>query len=221
MGIARGRGWCQAHYMRWYTTGDAGTELIVRRERGRICSVEGCSRKHQGRGFCDRHLGRFIATGDAGPAEIEARRPDAICSVADCEKIIRRGGRGWCSAHYQRWRKTGDPASPLTFGRLEDVGYGAMHSRLRKHDRASNHPCVDCGQPAQHWAYDHADPNEKRDERLGVPFSTDPAHYRPMCQPCHRRFDVSHMPVVVCSVDGCGRPQKARALCEKHYRKPL
>ena len=224
-GFAHTKGWCQAHYARWKNTGDVGSPVVVRRHRGRQCSIDGCDRKHRGRGYCDGHLRRFISTGDPGPAEFEARNPGAICSIEECEKPIRGGGRGWCNAHYVRWSTTGSPTTPFlshTYNWVgDDASYGVVHQRIRKaKGRAADHLCISCGKSARHWSYDHLDPAEKTDAKLGVPYSLDPAHYQPMCQPCHRRFDVSHMPIVICTVDGCEKPQKGRSLCKQHYKPP-
>lgn len=82
--------------------------------------------------------------------------------------------------------------------RTDDAGYTAAHARCKK-DRGpiATHSCVDCGTQAQHWSYNHTDP----DERLGtsgrslepVPYSLDPNHYSPRCVPCHKRFDLGHL----------------------------
>ncbi len=215
------RGWCFAHYMRWRATGDVGSPVVKRRQRGRKCSVEGCDRKHQGRGFCDTHLQRFLKYGDPGSAEIEPRRPGALCSIDGCEKPI--SGRGWCEQHYQRWRKTGDPLTPKSEHGARWIGdaanYDTVHQRVRKaRGRASGYECVSCGQAAEQWAYDHADPDERWCLKHKRPFSLSLEHYSPMCITCHRRFDVLHMPEIECTVEGCNRPQKARALCGKHYQ---
>lgn len=222
-GTAKARGWCQAHYMRWRTTGDTGPALVVRRQAGRTCSVDGCTRPHSGRGFCGTHLRRFNLYGDPGPAEIEARNPGAVCKIDGCARPAE--GRGWCNAHYLRWRATGDPLTPLLehapAWRGDAVGYSGLHRRLRKaRGRVSELVCVECGNPAQHWAYDHADPDEKFDAQRGLPFSTDLDRYQPMCQPCHRRFDVAHLPPKHCAVPGCSAPYKAKGYCERHYRTP-
>ena len=42
-------------------------------------------------------------------------------------------------------------------------------------------PCAVCGEPATHRSYDGLDPNEQRDPHTGRSYSTDMAHYRPMC----------------------------------------
>ena len=214
------RGWCFAHYMRWRTTGDTGPAKVKRRTRGRKCSLDGCERKHQGRGFCDTHLQRFLKYGDAGSAEIEPRNPGAECSIAECASPA--AGRGWCEKHYQRWRKTGDPLTPKGEHGAQWIGdaanYDTVHQRVRRaRGRAKEYACAECGEAANHWAYDHKDPAERWCLKYRRPFSLDLSHYLPMCVTCHRRFDVQHMPRIECKIEGCERPQKARALCSKHY----
>lgn len=218
-GIQKTRGWCQAHYMRWWTTGSVGTAPVLRRPKGRTCSLDGCDRPHSGRGFCEAHLRRFRANGDPGPVEIEPRRPGAKCSIDGCGRPV--DSRGWCNAHYLRWRTTGDPLTPLPEhgpGWVGDaVTYSGMHIRLRKRrGPASGYSCT-CGERADHWAYDHTDPAPKFNAK-GQPYSTDPGRYQPMCKTCHRRMDADRTRLKVCSVDGCGREHHARGLCGKHYQ---
>lgn len=70
--------------------------------------------------------------------------------------------------------------------------YAAMHSRLNhRRGLARRRACVDCGQPARHWSYDHADPNEVT-SASGLEYSTEPAHYAPRCRSCHFAFDQAY-----------------------------
>ena len=41
--------------------------------------------------------------------------------------------------------------------------------------------CALCGEPATHRGYDGLDPNEQRDPYTGRSYSTDMAHYKPLC----------------------------------------
>ena len=65
----------------------------------RICSVEGCDRKHEGHGYCKRHLDRFRRTGraerdwDNGPVAM-------ICAVDGCDN--KRAAHGYCKLHWNR-----------------------------------------------------------------------------------------------------------------------
>jgi hypothetical protein len=73
--------------------------------------------------------------------------------------------------------------------RADAITYGAAHDRVRASlGSARRHTCVACGEPADDWAYNHADPEEKTSPD-GYPYSVNPQHYQPMCVPCHRHFD--------------------------------
>ena len=48
-------------------------------------------------------------------------------------------------------------------------------------DSALITPCAVCGEPAAHRRYDGLDPNEQRDPHTGRSYSTDMAHYHPLC----------------------------------------
>lgn len=66
----------------------------------------------------------------------------------------------------------------------------ATHARLRKvRGPAKLLACVKCDGPAQEWAYDGLDPDERTGENSSgnrVTYSTDLGHYRPLCRPCHK-----------------------------------
>jgi hypothetical protein len=78
--------------------------------------------------------------------------------------------------------------------RSDDAGYGAAHGRLNQdRGRAKTHACIDCSNPAQHWSYNHDDPDELIAYGLsanGVAYSLDSSHYSPRCVPCHKIFDL-------------------------------
>jgi hypothetical protein len=48
-------------------------------------------------------------------------------------------------------------------------------------ESANSTPCAVCGGPATHWSYDGLDPNEQRNRHTGQAYSTDMAHYQPLC----------------------------------------
>ena len=105
-----------------------------------------------------------------------------------------------CDLHYQRYRKWGDPYwhdGPPTgmhnaSWKNHDICYGTAHERVRdQRGKASDRLCCSCGQQAQHWAYDHGDPDE-RSSQWG-PYSLDLDHYQAMCVPCHKQFDLARL----------------------------
>lgn len=68
------------------------------------------------------------------------------------------------------------------------VNYRSAHGRVTlRRGRASDYLCP-CGQRAEDWAYDHEDSSEHKSPS-GLAYSMDPQHYKPMCKPCHARFD--------------------------------
>lgn len=71
------------------------------------------------------------------------------------------------------------------------ASYENVHLRVKAaRGRAADHSCVECSGPAAHWAYDHADPDERRDAT--GPYSLDVSRYQPMCVLCHKRMDMAY-----------------------------
>lgn len=163
-------------------------------KHGPLCSIPDCGRPSHLRGWCRRHYDRWRDTGEAG-GPIEERRPakGLMCSVGGCDREARQ--RGWCMAHYQRWYATGEkPTGPIEdqWRRHEWVSYSGMHARLKRESGfACDLPCIDCGNPAADWSYDHRDPEELIYVRNGRPrpYSLDPERYDPRCKSCHIEFD--------------------------------
>lgn len=151
----------------------------------RTCDVDGCDRKHEGLGFCAAHYQRFKRNGDPGPAEIQG--PRQPCDVEGCDRMS--NAKGYCDAHYRRWRNNGDPGGPK-IKVLDAKSYVGMHIKVaRERGKAAEHRCHDCDAPADDWAYDHSDPNERYRREWGCPYSLDIYRYRPLCRPCHIEFD--------------------------------
>lgn len=76
-----------------------------------------------------------------------------------------------------------------------EPSYRNTHARIRDWKGSARKQTCACGAPARDWAYDHGDPDERKDVTIsyGVPrpvtYSLDPSHYTPMCKPCHTSFD--------------------------------
>lgn len=112
-----------------------------------------------------------------------------------------------CGTHYQRWRRNGDPlASTIRRGPEhyawtgDDATYAAVHQRLYSlHGLARLRACRLCEKPAVQWAYTYGAPDERvGDDGHGrsMPYSTDLTYYVALCNPCHRRLDLRHLPVI-------------------------
>lgn len=169
------------------------------------CTVDGCSKlqQRQGLAVCEAHYYRMRRTGSFGDTVVVAKRPRKLtCDYPDCGA----GGRvtrGLCAAHYSRWLRYGttelqghipQPGADNVNWRGDGIGYSAAHMRVRSmRGPATDHHCVDCGGPAVHWSYDHADPAEQRGAPAPgdkpLPFSPDSDHYQPRCVSCHKHFD--------------------------------
>lgn len=159
----------------------------------RTCSIPGCVGAHVARGLCGRHYKQASVRGTLPPG-VRPPSNDGPCSVEGCEKGAQ--ARGLCTKHYQRMRIRGttDAWSPPKGEESPgwvggEATYRTVHSRLvAARGKASNHECVDCGDTAREWSYDHTDPESKHDDR-GGDYSVDLDRYEPRCRTCHFYFD--------------------------------
>jgi hypothetical protein len=182
------RGLCRKHYDCWARHGDPLWESAPR-----LCSIEGCDRKHFGRGWCRKHHRAWWMYGDPLANKTRPLAVPRTCSVEGCDRDETVKRLQLCGTHYARWKSTGDPLGLRERrggSRHVFVGNDAAHFRvIHDRGRASTHQCVDCGQVAAHWSYDNADPNELP-SKDGT-YSLDVWHYQPRCARCHKRFDVA------------------------------
>lgn len=157
-----------------------------------LCTFQGCTKPpKRRRGLCTGHVYQRQHGKPLTP--LRPRRangaPPEPCAVDGCTKTPKRNRRR-CSMHTARINRHGDPAvCKPNSTRKPDPAYRSVHSRLAS-DRgpARQYPCVDCGDQAQHWSYDHTDPAELRSPG-GQPYSLDPQRYKPRCVRCHIAFD--------------------------------
>lgn len=157
------------------------------------CSVGGCDAKHLARGYCKVHYQRWITSGDPGPAHLLKVTNQSQCSVANCDRAAR--SRHLCAKHYKRWQVFGEAGIERISERdsSHTVSYRGAHRRVEAaFGSARLHTCVECGDTASEWSYDHKDPEEVLDGR-GIPYSIIPEFYKPMCISCHRNFDLAHI----------------------------
>lgn len=117
---SKSRGWCQAHYMRWYTTGDVRADEPLQPYGQQGCKIEGCEDATKGaRGWCGKHYARWRKNGDPhDPGRTERSLAERLWEKVDVGHplgcwmwtggshplgygVIRRGGReeGTVGAH--------------------------------------------------------------------------------------------------------------------------
>lgn len=171
------------------------------------CKVENCEKPLKQRGFCYAHYMKNWRYGTPtpvhGPKWIDIRGQRFGTLV-----VVDRVGRQWrclCDCGNERLANAGclnREGARNTCGvegahMRRYVGYGAAHERVRRsRGDARSHPCVDCGAPARHWAYDHSDPDEMTQDvgsKSLVAYSVKVEHYDPRCVPCHKRFDLGRI----------------------------
>jgi hypothetical protein len=130
------------------------------------------------------------------PVEVAAPSARRVCKINKCGREFYADDR--CRAHYERRLRYGQdfPEIPIRRGaRLREPGYSAALAAVTAaRGKASGQVCVECGQPAWAWCYDHGDPQERREARHGWPYSLDPARYVPRCRACHRKADHRNRP---------------------------
>jgi hypothetical protein len=106
---ARTRGWCNAHYLKWYRKGDPEYRPVARQHTP--CSVEGCERPARGRGWCNTHYLRWLSKSDLGHAAIRKYNSTRLaCSFEGCEN--KSSTAGLCGGH-SRQRARGQELRPL------------------------------------------------------------------------------------------------------------
>ena len=170
------------------------------------CTIPGCDNtaNRNKRTLCEKHYYRLRRNGTTELTRPQ-RKARGTCVVEGCGKKD-SGPHGYCPKHHTRVRRHGSPDIVLpTFCKWgpdhpswkeNNIGRVAAHQRVvSRRGSAKTHLCVDCGLPASHWSYDHADPNEFKDER-GSPTSGDPSHYQARCVPCHKRFDLDYLDTI-------------------------
>lgn len=160
------------------------------------CAVADCDRPVRARGFCHAHYARFLRTGKVPETAVRRYEHAATCELDDCDRP--RHGLGFCHLHYKRQVQFGDVTREKQMPAGEDhwnwsgaaITYQGLHKRIyRAHGPASKQACAHCPGQAEQWAYDQQDPDERIEGKLR--YSVDPAHYIPLCVPCHVSFDRS------------------------------
>lgn len=103
-----------------------------------------------------------------------------------------------CSMHRERLKANGSVGTVEARHELPSNSYRSAHARIQsRRGEASQHPCVDCSQPAREWSYKGGSSGEQSEYlnantpwREGdIAYSSNPDDYDPRCKSCHNRHD--------------------------------
>lgn len=140
----------------------------------RVCSVEGCDRKHYARGVCNPHYQRQ-ANGQPTDTPLRAFDPGRGCQVPTCDRP--HGQNGYCQAHNKRFKGGRSLNQPLQqrgvirVCRVSDcTGKHVARGMCAKHDKVCRNfnltvvqyqmtqdmGCQICGAPGGGLHIDHA-----------------------------------------------------------------
>ena len=165
------------------------------------CKETGCDKPAK-RVTGKTHRGGYRSKCSACEKRAETERNKSKpCEVEGCHSP-RHQARRYCKVHCIRLYEHGDllPEIPVASRATRDpnpttpCGYLTAHERAyRTRGKASDYHCINCGQPAIHWAYRNGSPREQVGPVAGRParWSPDPSDYDPMCHACHMRQDAA------------------------------
>jgi hypothetical protein len=159
------------------------------------CQLDGCAQPVRSRGLCYAHYMRAWRYGDPlhrpgqPHADLTGSRFGCLTVLKYRAGLSRQRPSTWlcrCDCGATTSVRTGDlrSGSVTTCGanahrRLADVGYTAVHDRLRTdRGQAASQTCIDCGRSAAQWSYDHLDPEER-----AVRHHRRPARVQPLARP--------------------------------------
>lgn len=196
----RARGYCANHWALWRRNGKPEKQ---HRHTYETCTVDKCDQKPRSSTspYCEKHYYRLRRTGTTA----EPQWINGQCTADGCNQPATCNGDSaghpgaiYCRMHFLRVKTRGDASFEFRGQNHhkwtgDQISNGGLHQRIRKNrGSARNYSCVDCGNQAAHWSYDHQALDERYDEIKG-PYTPDESHYEPRCVPCHKKFDLNRL----------------------------
>lgn len=90
----------------------------------RVCSVDGCERKHEARGYCSTHYQRLMK-GLKIDSPIKSPDGSQGCLIEKCDRAHLAGG--YCKVHYRRIREGWEIEKPVRKMRPGQWGHWAKN----------------------------------------------------------------------------------------------
>lgn len=171
----------------WRCRCDCGEEVVVRTGNLTTGTTRSCGCQHpQVPDLTGQKFGRLtVVERTVG----KPRKWRCLCEcgaeVLTTTSRLRAGVTQSCGCLVSDLRHRSGELHP---GWKTEVRYAAAHIRVqRAKGKASEHPCVDCGGPAEDWSYEGGDPEERVELMKGSPitFSLNIDFYNPRCRVCH------------------------------------
>lgn len=98
-----------------------------------------------------------------------------------------------CEVHYYRLRRTGTTSLRPTKRKYPPTYRTAHQWVVVDRGKAAEHQCLDCGETAAHWSFDHRRVPETEwlwcHDHGKRPYTGDPLDYDPRCARCASRYD--------------------------------
>jgi len=113
-----GRGYCQAHYRRWWLYGSAYGGTQINRQPAE-CTVRPCHRKAVTHNMCQAHADRLRQTGDVRadvPIRERCSKTRTRCGATGCQR--QTVAKDYCAAHLHRRNRFGDVLAHIPIGDL-------------------------------------------------------------------------------------------------------
>ena len=163
---------------------------------------------------------------------------DPTCEYEGCLKP--KLARGWCAMHYQRWRKHGDPKKTErpAYVQAEPTGSclhcGKPAPRRSTRGSAPSYCSTECINRAYYVRNAERLLTERRAKRklsrkdapktcpnCGMKFAPEATLKQRFCSKRCSQAATRDSRTRVCSEADCGRPVRAKGLCNMHYKRAL